>query len=443
MGAVSPAADVAYLITGVALFALGATPLSILLGIVAYLFIMNTSYQFSKYVNSAGSYYTFVGKSIGGAFATFQGWNMVFYVTLGYSGFGFLGLASFLTLINPAYSGDIYWIPIVLIATTVSFLFTYFGIRLATSYQVLGGLLEVGVLLVGAIALIVAAGHNNTLAVFTTQFVPGGIKQVLFSMIYSVVLYFGTALSITSLAEETTEPKKNVRKALLTTVLIAGATMLIVSYAMTVKWGSASMASFASSPDPGLILFKGVSYILYLLLLIFTVNSFMGYNVAVSSANARNFYAFARDGVIMPKSLTAVHKKYGSPYKSAILIYVVAIIVSLGFGLAFGPFVGGLMMLFANGYAAYLEHILASIGLPFLAKKNGSFSMVYHLIVPIIGIAILLAILVSTIYPTLPAYPFNYAVYVGIAWLGVSVLLTYIEMKLHKENVKKAGQWSL
>ena len=47
MGTMSIAADAAYLLTGVALFALGATPLSILLGVVFYLFIMNTGYQCS------------------------------------------------------------------------------------------------------------------------------------------------------------------------------------------------------------------------------------------------------------------------------------------------------------------------------------------------------------------------------------------------------------
>ena len=443
MGALSPAADVAYLLTGVALFALGATPLSIILGIVAYLLIMNTSYQFSKHISSAGSYYTFVGKSLGGTFATYQGWNMVFYVTLGYSGFGFLGLASFLTLINPAYSGPLYWIPIVLIATTIAFLFTYFGIKISTTYQYMGGILEIGLLIVGAIVLIIAAGHSNTLAVFTTKYVPGGIKQVIFSMIYSVVLYFGTSLSITSLAEETKLPKKSVPKALLATVIISGITMVLISYAMTVKWGPSLMSSFASSPDPGLILFKSVSYILFLLLVIFTVNSFMGYNVAVSNANSRNFYAFARDGVVMPRSLNAIHPKYGSPHKTALLIYVISIVISLTFGLLFGPLAGGLIMLFANAYAAYFEHILASIGLPFFARKNNFFNLLYHLIIPIIGIAILLAVIVSTVYPALPSYPYNIAVIIGIAWLGVSALLTYVEIKLHPSRVKNAGKYSL
>lgn len=442
-GSLSPAADVAYLLAGVALFALGATPLSILIGVLAYLVIMNTSYQYSKHISSAGSYYAFVGKSLGGKMATFQGWNMTFYLTLGYSGFGFLGLASFLSLINPAYSGPLYWIPIVLAATTIAFLFTYFGIKISTTYQIFGGILELGVLLAGAIGLIILAGNHNTFAVFTLKYIPGGFSQLIFSMIYSVVLYFGTSLSITSLAEETKVPRKSVPMALILTVIISAITMIIVSYAETVGWGPSLMSSFASSPDGGLILFKSVSYILFILLIIFTVNSFMGYNVAISNANSRNFYAFARDGVIMPKSLRAVHPKYGSPYKAALLVYIIAVAVSLGFGLAFGPYIGGLLMLVANAYAAYLEHILASIGLPFFARKNKVFNIFTHLILPIIAIAILLAVLASTVYPSVPAYPFNIAVYIGIAWIGISGLLTFLEFRVHPSSVNNAGQFSI
>ena len=64
---------------GVVEFALGATPLSLFLVVIGYLFIMNTGYQFSKHVNSAGSYYTFAGKGLGGIVGTFQAWNMAFY----------------------------------------------------------------------------------------------------------------------------------------------------------------------------------------------------------------------------------------------------------------------------------------------------------------------------------------------------------------------------
>ena len=79
MGTLSIAADAAYLLIGVVEYSLGATPLALLLGVFAYLLIMNTGYQFSKNVNSAGSYYTFAGKGLGGIMATFQAWNMAFY----------------------------------------------------------------------------------------------------------------------------------------------------------------------------------------------------------------------------------------------------------------------------------------------------------------------------------------------------------------------------
>ncbi|MEM0133594.1 MAG: APC family permease, partial [Acidiplasma sp.] len=124
MGTLSVAADAAYLLVGVVEFALGATPLSLFLGVIGYLFIMNTGYQFSKHVNSAGSYYTFAGKGLGGIVGTFQAWNMAFYGILGYGSFGFLGLASFITLIDPKYSGALFWVPIAFVAALISFLFT-------------------------------------------------------------------------------------------------------------------------------------------------------------------------------------------------------------------------------------------------------------------------------------------------------------------------------
>jgi len=209
IGVMSIAADAAYLITGAAYFALGSLPLSIILGIVFYLFIMNTGYQFSRFISSAGSYYKFVAVSLGGHMGVFQAWNMAFYIIIGYASFGFLGLASFLLLTNLSYSIIKYWPLVVIAVGTISFLFTYFGIKVSTDYQILGGLLEIGTLLVGAIALIMMSGHSNTMLVFTTYFIKNNVYRLFQSMVYSVVLFFGTALAVTSLAEEAKQPEKS------------------------------------------------------------------------------------------------------------------------------------------------------------------------------------------------------------------------------------------
>ena len=439
IGVMSIAADAAYLITGAAYFALGSLPLSIALGVVFYLFIMNTGYQFSRFVSSAGSYYKFVSVSLGGYMGVFQAWNMAFYIIIGYASFGFLGLASFLLLVNLSYSIIEYWPLVVITAGTISLLFTYFGIKVSTDYQILGGLLEIGTLLVGAIALIMMSGRSNTMLVFTTYFIKNNVYRLFQSMVYSVVLFFGTALAVTSLAEEAKQPEKTITRALLYTVFIAGATLVLVSYALTVSWGPIRMLSFASSPDPGLILFRRVNYALYILLLVLTVNSFMGFNVAFSNTASRVFYAFARDGIMfLPKQLMYVHRKYGSPYISALFIYAISVAIALVLGLLFGPVIGGLFGLYMNSYAAFMEHILASIGLPFIAKRRGRFKIIQHVVLPTMAIGTLVMIMILSLFPTPPPYPFNIAAYIGIAWIPTSALITFLEGRIHPNAINKA-----
>lgn len=442
MGTLSVAADAAYLLVGVVEFALGATPLSLFLGVIGYLFIMNTGYQFSKHVNSAGSYYTFAGKGLGGIVGTFQAWNMAFYGILGYGSFGFLGLASFITLIDPKYSGALFWVPIAFVAALISFLFTYRGIKISTDYQIAGGVIEVLVLIIGSLIIIINAGKLNTLYVFTLKYV-SGYSQLIFSMIYSTTLYFGTTVSITALGEEAREPEKNIKRALLATTILAGLTLIFVSYAFTIGWGPANMESFFHSQDPGVILFKRYSYILYIALILVTINSFMGYNISVSNADSRIFYSFARDGILfLPNSVAKIHERYRTPHVAALIIFILSFLIAIFFGLRYGPVAGGLLMLLINSYAAYTEHIVASIALPFLTHRRGEFKLIQHVVIPVIGMAILLIIMISTLITPEP-YPENFAVYFGVSWIPISGLLTFIEYKIHPGKVKKAAQFTI
>lgn len=442
MGTLSVAADAAYLLTGVVEYALGATPLALLLGVFAYLFIMNTGYQFSKHVNSAGSYYTFAGKGLGGIAGTFQAWNMAFYGLIGYGSFGFLGLAAFITLLDPSYKGIVFWLPVAFFAALISFIFTHRGMKVSTDYQIAGGVIEVAVLLIGSALIIIHAGNLNTLAVFTTKYVSGA-SQLLFAMIYSMILYFGTTVSITAMGEEAVSPQKTIKKALIGTVILSGITLIIVSYAFTIGWGPSAMASFASSADPGVILFRRLNPVIYILLVLVTVNSFMGYNISVSNADSRIFYSFARDGILfLPESIGRIHKKYKTPSNAALVIFAFSLVIAIIFGVLFGPVKGGLMMLLINAYAAYVEHIIASISLPVMMRRIHKFKVIEHLIIPVIGILILVIIMAGTILSP-GKYPENLAVYIGISWIPIAGLLTFIEYKIHPDKVRNAAKMSI
>lgn len=128
LGMTAPAADIAFLLGGTALIALGATPLSILIGFLIYLTILNTSYRFLQRYVSAGSDFTYVGKDLGGFMATFQGWNHLFGTMFAFAGFGMLGLAAFFNIFDANIVTSYLWIPIVLAFNVLTFLILYRGI---------------------------------------------------------------------------------------------------------------------------------------------------------------------------------------------------------------------------------------------------------------------------------------------------------------------------
>ncbi|MHB8560714.1 MAG: amino acid permease, partial [Thermoplasmataceae archaeon] len=178
--------------------------------------------------------------------------------------------------------------------------------------------------------------------------------------------------------------------------------------------------------------------------IIFTVNSFMGYNVSVSNANSRIFYRFARDGILfLPRSIGKVHTRYGSPHISAFFVFLLSLIPAIVFGLIYGPETGGLVMLFANAYSAYTEHIIASVGLPLFARKRGEFRLFQHLIFPAIAIGVLGAVIFFSLYPAPPPYPYDIAAFVGIGWIPLSGILTLVEWKIHPERVRISGQHNM
>ena len=58
-------------VTGAAAYALGATPLAFIIGLLASLLSGNSIYQISKHVAHAGGYAAYVNKGIGKHFATY------------------------------------------------------------------------------------------------------------------------------------------------------------------------------------------------------------------------------------------------------------------------------------------------------------------------------------------------------------------------------------
>jgi amino acid transporter len=79
MGQLSPIGIFGGSILGAAAFALGATPLSFIIGLLASLLAGNSIYQYSKKMASARGYYGYVGNGMGKVAGGYISYLYVFY----------------------------------------------------------------------------------------------------------------------------------------------------------------------------------------------------------------------------------------------------------------------------------------------------------------------------------------------------------------------------
>ena len=236
---VAPSGDIGILLTGVALFALGASPLAVLLSWVIYLLMVNTNYRFSQRVSHAGGYYAIGGHGMGGFYGFMNGWIYLLDEMIIYPSFGLLGFASVIFLLSPAISSiPFIWVPLILIPFATGLLFNYFGIKPSLVYLLITATVEVIFLLSTSWYIIFTMGPANTLSVFSLS----GINVIpfIFALLYGIEAYGGLG-TVIGISEETKQSKFNIPRAIIIAAILAGATLISAMYALTIAWGPTSM----------------------------------------------------------------------------------------------------------------------------------------------------------------------------------------------------------
>ena len=345
------------------------------------------------------------------------------------------------------------WILFAAIITAYMLILPYLGIRISLNYVAITGFMELLVLLVGAIIIIVKVGAGNSFVPFTIP--QGALGAVLFGVIFSILDFTGLG-TVTTVSEEIHQPRKKIRKSLLIAWLISGVALIPASYALTVGWGISNMGSYASSPDPGLIVFQNyLGPIGLILLAVFTVNSYFSYGVAKTNAVSRIWFSAARDNVLFPKSVGKVHPKYKTPGNAMVLWLSISFVLDIVLGLIFGPLTAGLILLSMAGIAIIFVHIFANTGLSFFSyrelRKQGQSSFLYHFLAPIASSILGVIVVVYSLYfaidtyitaPTSANLPYLVAPVIGVIWslvIGGVLSLYYVLKK--KDIIAKAGRY--
>lgn len=446
----APASAVSFSLVAALPYAGASLPLAVFIALIVCGFIALNIGELAKHLPSAGGYFTYVSRSLGVQAGWMVGWLfdlaylMIVPLTLLVLG---PTMDSFMQSTFHLSFGANGWVVWALVFAVIVFGLTYVGIKVSADVGVILGVIEISIFVILSIWLIVTAGSNNTAAVFTPAFSKqpglGGWQGILFGMTF-VFLAFAGFESAVPLAEETQNPRRTVPRAVLLATVIIGIFYVFCSYAGIVNWGVGKMASYAADPNPwGTLATRAWGPLNFIVILAILNSALANANGGVNAA-ARVLYAMGRIGTL-PTALAHTNR-FHVPDVAIIVTMVVSVVATLIPGLLYGTtnafaFIGTIITI-----PIILVYIATCIAVPFFYRREqpAEFSVLRHIILPVIPVLVLLAVIYSQVVPLLvppyPAAPISYAVPIVAIWFIAGLIIVAILNARAPEALAKSSK---
>jgi len=479
ISAMAPACDTLAFMTSAAMFAFVLTPLAFLIATLTMYLEVNTLYHLSRHHASAGGYYGYISTALGSKSAILSGFLYVLYqgvstaaIPVYVAGILLPGVVQyFFHFTLPVWV----WLPFVSVFIIAPIVLAIAGIRPQMKYVRYAAAYEVAFLAILGIIIILHA-PDNTLKVFDpfawpsydAQFRPygGPFAGLGLGMIFGLTSFIGYGGSA-PLGEEV-RVKSSITRSLVLGLLIVGAVLTEVAYALTVGWGVNNMSSFANAEIPGVIvatLYAGI--IGGLLLSLTAFNSAFSDAVAMQANAGRVYFSMARDRVI-PAVFAKISKRFGTPYVSLIFIAGISVLMSLlvpflvELAMGYGPLflitghsiqnIDGVLensfdLLSAMALVGLISvHLMlnTSVMTLFRRLRERHFGLhkithpIEHYVLPAVATAVFIFVLYESIVP--PVFPITQAVAaVAVYIVFMTVYIIWLSRK-HPDIVKAAGR---
>jgi amino acid transporter len=404
-----------------------AAGLAVLIAMVGVIGLGWIVAEYTRKIQAAGSLYDYVTDGLGGRVGTAAGW-------LYYAGMLALGSA-----ILPMIGGTIHdtiqaefnkaplpypvWnvILLLLVGTII-----YLGVALSTRVQLTLALLSVTVVLVFSVYVIIKSGGLHHLSQgFSPSGSPLHWKGVFFGVLYGVLLFTGFETSA-NLAEETTEPHRNIPRAVITAVLVIGVFYIIGSFAQVAgfHFSLATMGKNAGGPlfalagphGAGGYAGVGIRRLVELVVILDMFAVLVGCAVSAS----RGIFALARDRKF-PSRLTTI-SRHGTPVTaSAFVVFVYTVFVVLvatttAFALPGFPEYFSMFSWLSTfgGFSITVIYLLISVG---ALRDSGRVVGVW--VAALVGIAVTGAAIYGAIYKVPAPTKYTWMAAVGLLIVGL------------------------
>ena len=429
MANIGPAYSFYFGFAGIVLAAGIASPLVIVVAIIAIALLGNTLSQFSRAQPSTGGFITFVGKTFGGTSAVTTallcgaGYIIAISSVLVISG-------GFLSIMIVYYTGTaIPWIIFSALFTAAAMFMMFRGVAVSTKLAGFFFGFELLVLLVVSIAALIKNGGHLSGVPFEPSHITNHFSGLALAFPLGVYLFIGWENSA-ALAEETNNPRRNVPRAVFMSIALMAVTYLILAYS-TVSAFHYNITALTSADIPFINVAHSVATWLTFVAYLAGLTSTLGVLIAAVNSQCRLIFNAGREG-LLPRWIGYVHPVRRTPVNAIITFVAVASGITAVWAL--GHLIGGhtnslsaLNFFFESSTMGTIlilvVYFLANLALPFYYRKYRpqEFNIIKHIVLPVLG---MVAIAVPIYYLCKPPQPqpYDWFPFAALAVIVVSVV---------------------
>lgn len=385
----------------------GQVASSYIVAMIAMLFTAIGYAVMAKKIPESGSSYGYVSKVLGEKLGFLVGWVILL---------DYLFLPMVIWLIGgvylEAYAPSVpswFWLVAFIVLTTG---LNIVGFDVAKKVNLVLMLLQLAVI-IAFCALAMSMMSEPNPAIVTDVPTTSNINLMFIGAAIACYSFLGFD-AVSTMAEDTKDPKTNVPKAILWVTILGGLIFAVSSYIMGAAFPDISVfqadsAAADMATQVGGIMFSSI-FVATLVIAQFTSG------VSAQAGASRLIYAMGRDGVLPGSTFGRLHRTFKTPYASIILVGIVGLLalkLDITTSTSFINFGAFLAFIFVN-----LCAVISYFQMP--KSERTGITIFTHIIAPVLGIACISKLLVSLDM---------HAITLGLCWLAVGIVLMLILVK--------------
>ena len=383
----------------------GASPSAYLVALVAMLFTAHSYGRMASAYPVAGSAYTYVRKSIDPRAGFLVGWAILLDYLFLPMVIWLIG-GSYLSAQFPGVPIGVWVVGFILVSTALNIL----GIKVADkanfilmAFQLLVIALFVALSIGSVVTTAGAGGLANTEPFFNATSSFGTITAGAAIAAYSFLGFD----AVTTLTEETIEPRKNMPRAIMLIALIGGGIFIVVSYVTQLVHPGGVFEDSASAASAIALQIGGQLFGAIFLAGLVVAQFASG--LAAQASASRLLYAMGRDSVLPKPVFGRLNPKFHTPVVNLVItgaVGLIAIFLDVATSTSFINF--GAFTAFTLVNLSVIFHFVRE------RRAGNRLNPLGYVVVPAVG-AVICAYLLSRLD--------SHAITLGLCWLAVGVLV--------------------